>query len=51
VPGVTLTPHLAGAQGNELRRLGEAVVREVEALSAGRPALHPVRAELFDITA
>lgn len=50
-PGVTLTPHLAGAQGNELRRLGESVVREVEALSAGRPALHPVRAELFDITA
>ena len=51
VPGVTLTPHLAGAQGNELRRLGEAVVREVEALSAGRPALHPVRPELFGITA
>ena len=42
LPNVLLTPHLAGAQGNELRRLGESVVREVEALAAGRPAEHPL---------
>ncbi|WP_344057337.1 hydroxyacid dehydrogenase [Microbacterium pumilum] len=41
LPNVLLTPHLAGAQGNELRRLGESVVREVEALAAGKPPLHP----------
>ena len=41
LPNVLLTPHLAGAQGNELHRLGESVVLEVEALAAGRPAVHP----------
>lgn len=41
LPNVLLTPHLAGARGNELRRLGESVVLEVEALAAGRPAVHP----------
>ena len=41
LPNALLTPHLAGAQGNEIRRLGEFVVLEVEALAAGRPALRP----------
>ena len=36
-------PAPAGAQGNELHRLGESVVLEVEALAAGRPAVHPFR--------
>lgn len=43
VPGVVLTPHIAGALGNELLRLGESVVREVELFADGSPAAHPVR--------
>ena len=41
LPNVTLTPHLAGARGNELHRLGESVVREVEAFATGHPPLKP----------
>jgi phosphoglycerate dehydrogenase-like enzyme len=43
VPGVMLTPHIAGALGNELLRLGESVVREVELFSDGLPPAFPVR--------
>lgn len=50
-PNVFLTPHLAGAQGNELRRLGESVVREVEAFVAGRPPLRPFTVEDLDRSA
>ncbi|MER6973036.1 hydroxyacid dehydrogenase [Nocardioides sp. NPDC000445] len=42
LPNVTLTPHVAGSQGSELRRLGRAAVDEVRALVDGRPPLHPV---------
>ncbi|MFI5625553.1 hydroxyacid dehydrogenase [Nocardioides sp. NPDC051685] len=42
LPNVTLTPHVAGSQGSELRRLGRAAVDEVRALIDGRPPLHPV---------
>ncbi|MDQ1582222.1 MAG: hypothetical protein QOF36_276 [Microbacteriaceae bacterium] len=41
-PDVVLTPHVAGALGNELRRLGESAVHEVERFVAGEPAEHPV---------
>jgi phosphoglycerate dehydrogenase-like enzyme len=40
--GVVITPHVAGALGNELRRLGECARREVELFLAGEPAEHPV---------
>jgi phosphoglycerate dehydrogenase-like enzyme len=30
LPGATLTPHIAGSIGNELRRIGHHVVAEVE---------------------
>lgn len=43
LPEVLLTPHVAGALGNELLRLGESAVREVELLAAGRPAAFPIR--------
>jgi phosphoglycerate dehydrogenase-like enzyme len=33
--GATLTPHIAGSIGNELRRLGHHVVSEVERFVAG----------------
>jgi phosphoglycerate dehydrogenase-like enzyme len=40
--GVILTPHVAGALGNELRRLGQSATREIELLAAGLPAEHRV---------
>ncbi|WP_223694304.1 hydroxyacid dehydrogenase [Leifsonia poae] len=43
--GVVLTPHVAGALGTELRRLGECARREVELFVAGEPAEHPVTKE------
>ncbi len=45
LPGVIITPHVAGALGNELRRLGESAVRELELLAAGQPAEHAVSAD------
>jgi phosphoglycerate dehydrogenase-like enzyme len=48
LPNVFLTPHLAGALGNEIARLGEAAVGEIERLAAGRPLVHQVRAEDLD---
>lgn len=39
---VFLTPHIAGSLGNELERLGAAVVEEVERLVAGLPLRHQV---------
>lgn len=50
-PGILLTPHLAGAKGNELHRLGEAVIVEASALVDERPAVHPVRRETLGISA
>jgi phosphoglycerate dehydrogenase-like enzyme len=48
LPNVFATPHVAGAMGNELRRLAELAVTEVERSVAGEPPLHPVRAEDLD---
>jgi phosphoglycerate dehydrogenase-like enzyme len=45
LPNVLLTPHIAGAAGNEVRRLGEAAVAEIERLAAGLPFRHPVTAK------
>jgi phosphoglycerate dehydrogenase-like enzyme len=45
LPGVILTPHVAGSLGNELHRLGECAVRELELLAAGRPPRFPVTKE------
>jgi phosphoglycerate dehydrogenase-like enzyme len=41
LPNVVLTPHLAGARGNELHRLGESVVREAKASTSGLPPARP----------
>jgi phosphoglycerate dehydrogenase-like enzyme len=48
LPAVILTPHVAGSLGNELRRLGDSAVRELELLAAGRPPQFPVTAESRD---
>ncbi len=45
---VVLTPHLAGAQGNELLRLGEAAVEELARFLDGRAPLFPVSASSLD---
>jgi phosphoglycerate dehydrogenase-like enzyme len=42
LPGVILTPHVAGSLGNELRRLGDAAASEVELLAAGQPPRCPI---------
>ncbi|MFB9677762.1 hydroxyacid dehydrogenase [Streptosporangium vulgare] len=51
LPNVILTPHVAGALGNELARLGACAVDEVLLALAGRPLRHPVDPELLAITA
>jgi phosphoglycerate dehydrogenase-like enzyme len=43
LPNVLLTPHIAGALGNELERLGVVVVEELERLLAGAPLRYGVR--------
>ena len=45
LPGVILTPHVAGSLGNELHRLGASAVAELELLAAGRPPRSPVSRE------
>lgn len=40
MPGVFLTPHVAGAVGREIARLGALVVDELERLVAGEPLRH-----------
>lgn len=42
LPNVLLTPHVAGALGNELGRLGACVVDELARFAAGEPLRHAV---------
>ncbi|MCF1597231.1 hydroxyacid dehydrogenase [Streptomyces muensis] len=42
LPNAFITPHLAGSQGNEVARLGLAVVEEAERLAAGHPLAHGI---------
>lgn len=51
LPNVTLTPHLAGSLGTELRRLADAALDELEAYAAGAPARFPVTRTDMDTTA
>jgi phosphoglycerate dehydrogenase-like enzyme len=44
LPNVLVTPHLAGAMGTEVARLGEFAVAEVERFAAGLPLAGAVRA-------
>jgi len=48
LPNAFVTPHVAGAMGNELTRLAELAVVEVERFVAGDPPLHPVGAADLD---
>ncbi|MFF9488065.1 hydroxyacid dehydrogenase [Streptomyces sp. NPDC014676] len=42
---VLLTPHLAGSQGNEWRRLADLALSEIARWTSGEGFLHPVRRE------
>ncbi|MEH0416373.1 hydroxyacid dehydrogenase [Streptomyces sp. B21-083] len=44
-PDALLTPHLAGSQGNEWRRLADVAVAETEHWASGAGFRHPVRRE------
>ncbi|SDR24456.1 hydroxyacid dehydrogenase [Thermostaphylospora chromogena] len=48
MPGVLVTPHISGARGRELRRLGEFAVAEVERYVSGRPFKGAVHAADLD---
>ena len=48
LPNVVLTPHIAGALGTEVRRLGDAAVAEVGRYAAGEPFAHPLTAADLD---
>ncbi|WP_433440936.1 hydroxyacid dehydrogenase [Nonomuraea sp. CA-141351] len=47
LPNAFVTPHLAGAQGNELARLAESALEEIARYAAGLPLMHEIhRGEL-----
>jgi phosphoglycerate dehydrogenase-like enzyme len=50
-PLATLTPHIAGSQGNELHRMGEAALEEVRRLGAGEGPRFPVDGSRLDVSA
>jgi phosphoglycerate dehydrogenase-like enzyme len=45
---VFVTPHVAGAVGNELPRLAELAVEEIERYAHGEPPLHAVHESDLD---
>lgn len=47
-PTVFLTPHLAGSQGSELRRMAEHAAEEIRRFAAGEPARHAVTRDMLD---
>ncbi|MFJ2031990.1 hydroxyacid dehydrogenase [Streptosporangium sp. NPDC087985] len=51
LPNVVLTPHIAGALGNEVARLGSSAVDEVLRVVAGEPLLHRVDPATLFMTA
>jgi phosphoglycerate dehydrogenase-like enzyme len=48
LPNVFLTPHLAGSQGTELRRMAAHAADEIDRWAAGRPAGNEVRLEQLE---
>lgn len=51
LPNVVLTPHIAGAAGTELHRLGSSAVEEAGRVISGQPLLHPVTRGRYDAIA
>jgi phosphoglycerate dehydrogenase-like enzyme len=50
VPNIVLTPHIAGSTGRECRRMGDAMVAELERYLSGTPLRYEVTRELDFIT-
>jgi phosphoglycerate dehydrogenase-like enzyme len=48
LPNVVLTPHIAGALGTEVRRLGDLAIEELARYAAGWPFAHPLVAADLD---
>ncbi|GAA1559888.1 hydroxyacid dehydrogenase [Kribbella hippodromi] len=48
LPNTFLTPHIAGSHGNELARLGDCVIDELERFLDGRPFAHAIVASDLD---
>ena len=48
LPNVVLTPHIAGALGTEVRRLGDSAIEELARYAAGRPFAYPLVAADLD---
>ncbi|MEV6103698.1 hydroxyacid dehydrogenase [Streptomyces sp. NPDC051940] len=42
LPNVLLTPHVAGSLGNELGRMADAAIAEIDRFARGLPLAHPV---------
>ena len=51
VPTVSITPHIAGSQGNELHRMTDHALEELRRLAAGAPPRHPVDRARLELTA
>lgn len=51
LPNAVLTPHLAGSQGTELRRMSEWVCDEVERYAQGRPQRNRITRDMIDVIA
>lgn len=49
-PHASITPHIAGSQGNELYRMGQAALDEIARLAAGEPVRFPVDPATLDIS-
>ncbi|TDW77910.1 hydroxyacid dehydrogenase [Kribbella pratensis] len=48
LPNVFLTPHIAGSHGNELARMGDCIIGELERILDGRPFAHAIAASDLD---
>jgi phosphoglycerate dehydrogenase-like enzyme len=48
LPNVFLTPHIAGSHGNELARMGDCIIDELERILDGRPFAHAIVAADLD---
>ncbi|MEU8673907.1 hydroxyacid dehydrogenase [Streptomyces sp. NPDC048560] len=51
LPNVLLTPHIAGSLGNELHRMADQALDELERFAGGRPFADPVTAEALNRSA
>jgi phosphoglycerate dehydrogenase-like enzyme len=48
LPNTFLTPHIAGSHGNELARMGDCIIDELERILDGRPFTHAIEATDLD---